>query len=198
MTDNRLTSPSAERNRGPILEILRQHLPAKGVVLEIASGSGQHVVHFAHAFPGLTFQPSDPDPTARKSIGAWIAHEDLANVRAPITLDVVADETFPEADTIICINMIHISPWPATLGLLRKAAKALAANGLLFLYGPYKRNGVHTAPSNAAFDARLRSEDPAWGVRDLETVIEEAAKVGLNLAAITEMPANNLSVVFRR
>ena len=198
MPDARLTSPSAERNRGPILEVLRQHLPSKGSVLEIASGSGQHVVHFAQAFPELTFQPSDPDPTARASINAWIAHEGLSNVKPPLALDVVADEALPEADAIICINMIHISPWQATLSLMRKAAKALPANGLLFLYGPYKRNGAHTAPSNAAFDTRLKGEDPAWGVRDLEAVIEEAAKVGLRLAVTTEMPANNLSVVFRR
>jgi hypothetical protein len=200
MTDARRFAPATERNRGSILEVLRAWLPAEGLVLEIASGTGEHAVHFAAALPHLAFQPSDPDPDNRASIAAWIEHAGVANVLAPIDLDAGAREWAidPKPDAILCINMIHISPWTATLGLMRNAGTALPPGGTLYLYGAFKRNGAHTAPSNIAFDESLRGRNPAWGVRDLETVIEAAATAGLVLAGTIEMPANNLSVVLRR
>ena len=195
-----LSSPAAQRNRGPILEVLRKHLPAAGTVLELASGSGEHVEHFAAALPGLVFQPSDPDPAARASIAARAQQGGLQNVRAPLDLDADAAEWRLPAEiaAILCINMIHISPWRATTGLLRKAAAILPSKGLLYLYGPYRRGGRHTAPSNEAFDRDLRSRNPEWGVRNVEEVIAEAASRGIELVEIVEMPANNLSVVLRR
>jgi SAM-dependent methyltransferase len=200
MTDTRLRYPATARNREPILAVLREHLPPTGIVLEIASGSGEHVVHFAKAFPALSFHPSDPEPGARASIDAWAAHEGLTNVARAMPLDVTAATPWPlaRADVILCINMIHISPWAATQGLMRGAASVLAPGGLLYLYGPYKQGGGHTAPSNEAFDADLRARNPAWGVRDLETVTAEAEAVGLKPAAVIAMPANNLSVLFRK
>lgn len=200
MTDARRFAPATERNRGLILEVLRGRLPAEGLVLEIASGTGEHVVHFAAALPRLAFQPSDPDPDNRASIVAWIGHSGVANVRAPIDLDAAAPrwtiDSRPAA--ILCINMVHISPWTATLGLMRNAGVALPSGGTLYLYGAFKRGGVHTAPSNVAFDEGLRARNPEWGVRDLEAVIEVAATAGLVLADTIEMPANNLSIVLRR
>ena len=199
-----LSSPSALRNRGPILEVLRRHLPASGAVLELASGSGEHVTHFAAAFPALVFQPSDPDPQARASIADRVAQSGLSNVRAPLRVDASADDWKLPAEiaaslaAIVCINMIHISPWSATLGVLRGAGKLLPAGGVLFLYGPYRRGGRHTAPSNDAFDRDLRARNPDWGVRNVEDVIAEGAAQQVALAEIVEMPANNLSVVLRR
>ena len=200
MTDARRFAPATERNRGPILEVLRGRLPAEGLVLEIASGTGEHVVHFAAALPQLAFQPSDPDPDNRASIVAWIGHSGVANVRAPIDLDAAAARWTidPRPAAILCINMVHISPWTATLGLMRNAGVALPSGGTLYLYGAFKRGGVHTAPSNVAFDEGLRARNPEWGVRDLEAVIEVAATAGLVLADTIEMPANNLSIVLRR
>ena len=200
MTDARRFAPATERNRGPILEVLRSRLPTEGVVLEIASGTGEHVVHFAAALPQLAFQPSDPDPDNRASIAAWIEHAGASNVRAPIDLDAAAPKwtIAPTPAAILCINMVHISPWAATLGLMRNAGAALRPGGTLYLYGAFKRGGAHTAPSNLAFDDGLRTRNPAWGVRDLEAVIEVAATAGLALADTIEMPANNLSVVLRR
>lgn len=200
MTDARRFAPATERNRGPILEVLRGRLPAEGLVLEIASGTGEHVVHFAAALPQLAFQPSDPDPDNRASIVAWIGHSGVANVRAPIDLDAAAPRWTidPRPAAILCINMVHISPWTATLGLMRNAGVALPSGGTLYLYGAFKRGGVHTAPSNVAFDEGLRARNPEWGVRDLEAVIEVAATAGLVLADTIEMPANNLSIVLRR
>lgn len=200
MTDARRFAPATERNRGPILEVLRGRLPAEGLVLEIASGTGEHVVHFAAALPRLAFQPSDPDPDNRASIVAWIGHSGVANVRAPIDLDAAAPRWTidPRPAAILCINMVHISPWTATLGLMRNAGVALPSGGTLYLYGAFKRGGVHTAPSNVAFDEGLRARNPEWGVRDLEAVIEVAATAGLVLADTIEMPANNLSIVLRR
>jgi len=200
MTDARRFAPATERNRGPILDVLRTQLPAAGTVLEIASGSGEHVVHFAAALPHLAFQPSDPDPVNRDSIAAWIAHTAVTNVGPPIAIDAAAPRwSLPEAPAaILCINMIHISPWAATLGLMRNAGAALTKGGVLYLYGAFKRNGEHTAPSNAAFDESLRARDSAWGVRDLEAVLEAANRAGLSLADTLSMPANNLSVVLRR
>lgn len=193
MTDPRRTAPAAARNRDPILAVLREVLPDRGLVLEVASGSGEHAIHFAAAFPALTFQPSDPDADARASIDAWAAG--VANVRPAIALDAAGDWPPLRADAVLCINMIHIAPWTACEGLVRGAA---ALDAMLVLYGPYRRGGRHTAPSNEAFDASLRARDPAWGVRDLEAVAALAAAQGFGPPEVTEMPANNLTVVFRR
>jgi SAM-dependent methyltransferase len=193
------TAPAVARNRDPILDVLRGALPEKGLVLELASGTGEHVVHFARAFPGLEWQPSDPSEDARRSIAAWAEAAGLPNVRMPIPLDAAAPVwPIAVADAILCINMVHISPWDATVGLMRGAGRLLRGQGLLYLYGPYRREGRHTAPSNAAFDTDLRARDPEWGVRDLEVVIAEAGANGLALQDIVEMPANNLSVLFVR
>jgi hypothetical protein len=199
MSDNRLFSPSAARNRGPILDVLRAILPSKGIVLEIASGSGEHIVHFASHLPTLRFCPSAPDASARESISAWIAATGVENVSAPLTLD-AATAPWPvaSADAVICINMVHISPWPATEGLFEGARALLPAGAPLYLYGPYKREGAHTAPSNAEFDASLRARIPEWGVRDLEAVADLGRRTGFEAPEIVEMPANNLSLIFRR
>ena len=191
--------PQRSRNRDVILGILRDVLPANGVILEIASGSGEHVVHFARRFPNLAFQPSDREPDALQSIAAWVKAAGVTNVRAPAVLD-ASQSPWPiaSADGIICINMVHISPWDATLGLIRGAAAILPPMAPFYLYGPYKRAGLATAPSNLAFDRSLRDRDPAWGLRDLEAVAAVAQSVGFSAPTITEMPANNLSVVFRR
>ncbi|MBW8743761.1 MAG: DUF938 domain-containing protein [Sphingomonas sp.] len=199
VSDIRRSSPAALRNRQPILEVLRTVLPPTGIVLELASGSGEHVIHFASALPTLTWQPSDPSVEALASIGAWIAAEKLNNVLQPLDLDATA-ETWPidRADAMIAINMVHISPWAATLGLLRRAGILLPIGGPLFLYGPYQRGDEALAPSNAAFDADLRARNPAWGLRYLEDVTREAEAVGLQLDRVVAMPANNLSVIFVR
>ncbi|MES1158720.1 MAG: DUF938 domain-containing protein [Terricaulis silvestris] len=196
----RLSSPSTARNREPILAVMAQHFPISGKVLEIASGAGEHAVFIANALPGITWQPSDADEAARESIAAWIAHEKLTNVLAPLAIDVRAADWGVSGpfDAIVAINMIHISPWEATQGLMAGAARVLAPGGLLFLYGPYKRNGAHTAPSNLAFDASLRARNPLWGVRDLADVEQEAKINGLTLRDIIEMQANNLSMIFAK
>lgn len=195
----RREAPAAARNRQPILEVLRQHLPDKGLVLEFASGTGQHVVHFAQALPSLTFQPSDPSDSARASIDDWARTLGLGNVRPALALDASADAwPVDRADAIVCINMIHISPWEATLGLIEGAARTLPAGGVLYLYGPYRRAGHPTAPSNEDFDRDLQSRDPAWGLRSLEDVAALAARHGFAAPEIVEMPANNLSLVFRK
>jgi hypothetical protein len=198
MTDHRQYAPATVRNRDFILDVLRDVLPMMGVILEIASGSGEHVVHFARNFPSLAFQPSDPEPDALRSISAWVEAADVANVRAPIVLD-ASQSPWPiaSADGIICINMVHISPWDATVGLIRGAAAILPPGSPLYLYGPYKRKGFPTAPSNQAFDRNLRDRNPTWGLRDLEAVVAIARSVGFSVPTVTEMPANNLSVVFR-
>lgn len=195
----RLHAPSARRNREPILEVLRQVLPAEGVVLEVASGSGQHAVFFAQHLPRITWQPTDPTEEARDSIDAWRRDHALPNVLPAVRLD-VHDAEWPvaAADAVVCINMIHISPWSATEALMRGAAAALPSGAPLVTYGPYRRGGAHTAPSNAEFDASLKSRDPAWGVRDMEAVIAAAAAYGLEHEAAIAMPANNFSLVFRR
>lgn len=199
MTDPRKFAPATARNRDPILGVLARVIPAGAKVLEIASGTGEHAVYFASRLPGVTWQPSDPDADSRASVDAWRAHERVPNVLPAVALDVV-HEPWPvdEADAIVCINMIHISPWRACEALLAGAARRLPPSGPLFLYGPYKRGGAHTAPSNEAFDASLRARNPSWGVRDLDDVVREAAKRGLVLDEVVEMPANNLSVVLRR
>ncbi len=192
-------APAAARNRQPILEVLCDRLPGRGLVLEVASGTGEHALHFAAALPGLVFQPSDPDPDARASIDAWVADSSLPNLRPALALDASRpDWPVAAADAILCCNMIHISPWASAVGLVAGAGRILPPGGLLYLYGPYRRGGRHTAPSNEAFDADLKRRNPAWGVRDLEAVAALAAEAGLGDPEIVEMPANNLSVMFRR
>jgi hypothetical protein len=169
------------------------------VVLEIASGTGEHAVHFAAALPRLNWQPTDPDAEALASIAAWRDRAKLPNLLPPVRLDVTA-KLWPVdwADAVVCINMIHISPWSATEALMAGVAKVTAPSGVLFLYGPYKEGGRHTAPSNEAFDADLRARNPAWGVRDLDDVRAMAARYGLVFEERVAMPSNNLSVIFRR
>lgn len=197
--DRRLQAPSAQRNRDAILDVLRQVLPSSGVVLEIASGSGEHAVHFAAALPGLTFLPSDPAPDALASIVAWTRESGLSNILSPLQLDASAPQwPVAAADAILCINMIHISPWTATEGLFGGAGRLLKPGSPLYLYGPYRRPDRPLEPSNAAFDESLRSRDPGWGLRDLGEVEEVAAANGFGPPQIIEMPANNLSVVFRK
>lgn len=193
------TAPAVARNRVPILAVLGGCLPSQGLVLEIASGTGEHAVCIAAAFPNLQVQPSDPDPEARASIDAWRQDSALANLQPAIAVDAQsADWPVDRADAIVCINMIHISPWAATQGLIAGAGQILPPGGLLYLYGPFLRAGIPTAPSNDAFDADLRHRNPAWGLRNLEDVVDLARTTGLDHAATIEMPANNLSVTFMR
>ncbi len=196
-------APATLRNRDPILGVLRELLPASGTVLEIASGTGEHVAYFAPAFPDLIWQPSEPDRTMHPSIVAWAQASGAGNIRAPLAIDTrssdwAADWGIARADAIININMIHIAPWPVCQGMIAGAGRILAAGGALYLYGPFMQGGRHTAPSNAAFDRGLRAQDERWGVRDLDAVIECARASGLEFERIVEMPANNLSVIFRR
>jgi hypothetical protein len=197
--DARQASPAADRNKQPILEVLQRVLPPRGVALEIATGTGQHVVHFAAGMPGWTWQPSDPDPDALASIAAWRAHAGLPNVRAPLRLDVM---TLPwpvtSVDAIYCANMLHIAPWAACAALMSGAAQHLSSDGLLVTYGPYVVDGVPTAPSNLAFDADLRSRNPQWGLRRLDAVLAQAHACGFVLHERVAMPANNLTLVFGR
>lgn len=196
---NALTSPSVARNRDPILAVLRRILPPAGTVLEIASGTGEHAVHFAAALSHLTWQPTDRDEQALESIAAHRAASGLSNLLAPLALDAAAPEwPVGRADAIVAINMVHISPWWATQGLMTGAGRALTPGGVLYLYGAYKENGAHTAPSNEAFDQDLRRRNPEWGIRDLKEVAELASAHGLELVERVPMPANNLSLVFRR
>lgn len=203
--DHRQFAPASDRNRDPILAVLKRHLPqtGDGLVIEVASGTGQHTAWFAAAFPHLTWQPSDLNADAHHSITAWIAHEGVSNARAPLRLDATAeawDEIVldPPPVALLNVNMIHISPWSACEGLMAKAGSLLPEGAHLMMYGPYRRGGRHTAPSNAAFDESLRSRDPSWGIRDLEDVIACAEKNGLGHVETVEMPANNLTVVYRR
>ncbi|TAJ60665.1 MAG: DUF938 domain-containing protein [Brevundimonas sp.] len=195
-----LASPAVARNTGPILEVLRAHLPGRGRVLEIAAGSGEHAVAFAGALSGLDWTPSDPSAEARASITAWAAGASLPNLHPPLALDVLDPETWPggSLQAVVCINMIHISPWAATEGLMALAGSRLAAGGLLVLYGPYREAEVPLAPSNAAFDESLKARDPAWGLRDRDVVAAAAKAEGLALTRRIEMPANNLILLFRR
>ena len=197
--DARRFAPAVARNKAAITEVLARHLPATGLVLEIASGSGEHALHFAAHFPALSFQPTDPDAAALASIAAWRAEAQLPNLLPPLMLDVMEDAwPVPKADAVLCINMIHIAPWEASAALVRGAARVLSRDGVLFLYGPFKQGGQHTAPSNVEFDSSLRTQDAQWGVRDLEAVAEHASAAGFAAPVIEEMPANNLSVIFRR
>ncbi len=193
------SSPAVARNRDPILAVLRRVLPAQGTVLEIASGTGEHAAYFAAALPHITWQPTDPDAEARGSIAAHRAAAQLPNLKAPLALDACAPSwPVARAEAVVSINMIHIAPWAAAEGLMASAGRLLAPGGVLYLYGPFKENGQHTAPSNAAFDASLRARDPQWGVRDRDEVAALAQRSGLALVERVAMPANNLSLVFHR
>lgn len=200
--DARQSAPSAARNRDAILEVVRGIISPDARVLETASGSGEHVVHFARAMPQATWFPSDPDEAARASIAAWIASEGLSNIAPPRAIDATAAhwgvEDEPLFDAVLAINMIHISPWRATLGLMAGAARVLRNGGALITYGAYTRDGAHTSPSNEAFDAWLKQRDPSFGVRDMADVEAAALERGLVLRDIVAMPANNFSLVFVR
>jgi SAM-dependent methyltransferase len=192
------SSPATLRNREPILQVLRRRLTSDAQVLEIASGAGEHAVFFAEAMPQVRWRPSDPDGDARASIAAWRAAAELPNLAAPIALDAADPATWPTApvDAVVCINMLHISPWAAAEGLMAGAGRLLGPGGQLILYGPYVETDWPTAPSNLAFDESLRSRDPAWGLRRLDDVVALAARHDLRLAERIEMPANNLTLVF--
>jgi hypothetical protein len=201
LPDGALASPASDRNAEPILKLLRAHLPRSGRVLEIAAGSGQHAVAFSSALPGLSWTPSDPSPEARASIAAWTAEAHLSNLQPPLALNCLDEATWPDAtfNALVCINMIHISPWSATEGLTTLAERVLRRpGGLLYLYGPYREAEVPLASSNEAFDASLKARDPAWGLRDRDQVVALARSHGLTLTLRTEMPANNISLLFRR
>ena len=199
MSDDRRSAPHVARNAAPIAGLLRGVLPARGLVLEVASGTGEHVVHFAREFPHLLWQPSDPEPAALRSVEAWRVESGLFNLLPAVPLDArAADWPVAEADAILCINMVHISPWAATAGLMGGAGRLLAAGAPLYLSGAYRQAGVETAPSNEAFDATLKASNSEWGVREIEAVAAEAGKNGLALDLVAPMPANNLSVVFRK
>lgn len=199
MSDDRRSAPHVARNAGPIAAVLAEILPARGLVLEVASGTGEHILHFAQEFPKMLWQPSDPEPAALRSIEAWRAESGLFNLLPAISLDARAAEwPVPQADAILCINMIHISPWSAATGLMRGAGRLLGEGAPLYLYGPYRRGDVETARSNLAFDESLRARDPEWGLRDLDAVAAEAGKHGFALDRIVEMPANNISAIFRK
>ena len=202
MTDARRFAPAAARNRDPIADAFLALVGREGRVLEIASGSGEHAVHLCSQAPGLIWTPSDPDPDARASIAAWRAHAGLSNLGAPLALDVAAPDWTDGLggfDALVSINMIHIAPFEAAEGLFAGAAQLLPPGGALFLYGPFRRHGAHTAASNDAFDQSLKARNPRWGVRDLEgEVIPLAAREGFDFAAEQAMPANNFVVVFRR
>ena len=194
----RRSAPAALRNREPIAQVLGDWLPASGLVLEIASGTGEHAVHFAEAFPNLEWQPSDVHPEALSSINAWRASIGLPNLRTPITLDASSpDWPIQHADAVLSINMVHISPWTAALGLLDGAARILSG-GPLILYGPWLKDDVPTAPSNLEFDVSLKYRDPEWGLRRVEDFAEAAEARGFALEETRRMPANNLMLLFRR
>ena len=198
-SDPRQHRPHVARNRDPILDVLKRVLPQRGLVLEIASGSGEHAAYFAEALPSLIWQPSDPDAAALSSIAAHREDMGLANLLAPVHLDVTAPSwPVAQADAILCCNMIHISPWAACEGLMAGAERTLSSGGILYLYGPYKIGGRHTAPSNQEFDGYLRGQNPAWGIRDLDVVAALAKRHNFALVETVAMPANNQSVIFRR
>ena len=198
-------APATDRNRKHILAVLKDCLPNHGTLLEIASGSGQHAIYFMENMPGHYWQPSDPDLASRNSINAWWWEVQLNNILPP--LDIRTDDDVWPVETvapplpisaIVCINMIHIAPWTATIGLMKGAERILPKDGILYLYGPYRIDGAHTAPSNELFDISLRSRNPDWGVRDLEEVTKLAESHGLSLIKTVTMPANNLSVIFQK
>ena len=195
----RRSAPAALRNCDPIAEVLREWLPDAGLVLEVASGTGQHSVYFAEAFPRLEWQPSDMNGDALGSIAAWREESGLPNVRSPIVIDASKPAEWPDeaADVVLNINMAHISPWDAALGLIAGAARVLPPEGPLILYGPWLKDDIETAPSNLAFDADLKSRDPDWGLRRVEDFTAAAAARGFELVETRAMPANNLMLLFR-
>ena len=197
---DRRHAPAAERNRAPILEVLRRVLPTGAFVLEIASGTGEHAAWMVPRLDGVTWQPSDPDPELRASIAARTREDGAETVLPPLAIDTHDSDwnVTRQLDAVFCANLIHIAPWSACEGLMAGAGRHLAAGGLLILYGPFRRGDRHTAPSNAAFDASLKRQNSEWGVRELERVAEAAQKNGLDLAEIIDMPANNLTLIFRR
>jgi SAM-dependent methyltransferase len=199
LTDPRRSAPHVARNAAPIADVLRDVLPERGLVLEIASGTGEHALHFARNFPNLVWQPSDPDPVALRSIEAWRHEAGLVNLLPVLALDVrEAEWPVDEADAVLAINMVHISPWSATEDLLRGAGRLLRQGAPLYFYGPYRQAGIATAPSNEAFDVSLRSRNAEWGLRNVEDVAAAGEAHGLGLDRIVPMPANNLSIVFRK
>lgn len=202
-TDVRLDYPATGRNQEVILDVLKEALPNSGAVLEVASGSGQHITYFAQQIPQLKWQPSDTDAAARASIDAWRNEMGVTEaVHTPIDLDARVDiwslGHIKDLNAIMSINMIHISAWEACLGLLKNASRVLPAGGVLYLYGPFKVGGFHIAPSNAEFDLSLQSQNPSWGVRNLDDVAEEALKQNFQLMKTIRMPANNFSVIFHK
>jgi hypothetical protein len=199
MVDRKLSAPVTVQNREPILAVLSRHLPAAGLVLEVSAGTGEHAVFFAGALPHLDWQPTDLELRAIESITAYRDEAGLSNLRLPLRLDAMSpDWPVTHADAIVCINMIHIAPWAACLGLIDGAARTLRAGGMLYLYGPFKEKGVHTADSNHSFDLDLRIRNPDWGVRNLDDVISLAGDKGLRHVETVVMPANNRSVVFSK
>ncbi len=203
--DGRQFAPATARNRDPILAILKRVLPPEGTVLEIASGTGEHAVYFAQNLEPRYWLPSDPAPDQRVSVNAWAAKEPCDRLQPPLNIDVTQKSwpverilPSPPITAIVAINMIHIAPWQACLGLMAGAGRILRPGHVLYLYGPFMRGGVHTAPSNASFDEMLQSQDPRWGVRDMEDVVDAARAQGLDLTEIIEMPVNNLSLAFKR
>jgi SAM-dependent methyltransferase len=192
-------APACERNRNPILEVLQDLLPSEGTVLEIAAGTGQHAEFLSGHFPKLKWQPTDRDPTALASIASYQEEAGHPNLQAPTLLDVMKHPwPVDEVDAILCVNMIHISPWESTIALLDGAKAHLKSDGILYLYGPYRMKGTPTSPSNEAFDQSLKSRNPGWGLRSLERVVDEAAQRDLTHVQTLAMPANNLSVILRR
>jgi SAM-dependent methyltransferase len=197
--DQRQFAPATERNREFILPVLRRVLPSTGTVLEIGSGTGEHAAFFASKLPNLTWQPSEMDLSAMASIQAWSAHIGATNISPPVVLDVNAEQwPVQRADALVCINVVHYSPWSSTQALFAGAARLLSTDGVVYCYGAYKRGGQHTAPSNEVFDGWLKNRDPCFGVRDLEAVEETAAAHGLRLDEVIAMPSNNFSLVFHR
>ncbi|MEM7757696.1 MAG: DUF938 domain-containing protein [Cyanobacteria bacterium P01_A01_bin.40] len=196
-------APATQRNREPILTVLSEVLPSGSNILEIASGTGEHAVYFASKLESCHWTPSDINPLSRESITAWINTSPIDNLALPLSIDVNQPDWHQQVierdiDAVININMIHISPWQACLGLMNGVGQILAPGGILYLYGPYRRHGKHTSPSNASFDRSLRERNSLWGVRDLEAVVDVAAVANLRLEQVIEMPANNLSVIFSR
>ena len=200
--DQRMFSPSAARNAEPILKVLKRLLPLRGVVMEIGCGTGEHAVHFAKEMPALTWLPSDPDPGSRASTASWIRFTGLNNVLAPRDVDVCSNvwdvEMLAPFDALVSINMVHIAPWAATIGLFSGAGRLLGAGGRLCLYGPFIHRGAHNAPSNAAFDESLKARNPSWGLRDIVDLERVAQASGLGLVETIEMPANNSFLAFDR
>ena len=205
--DGRFDAPAFHRNHEPIWSVLGPFLQGKtGDVLEVGSGTGQHSVTFAARTPGIVWWPSDPNENHLQSIAAWRAHAQLPNVREPMRIDLAQPdwdqqpgaEVPAELLAMLCVNVLHIAPWRVAEGLFAGAARRLRPDGRLFVYGPFMRSGRHTAPSNAAFDASLRSQDAEWGVRDIDDLSKAAERVGLNLLEAVEMPANNMVLVFAR